>query len=109
MSDAMFPRITDEAPKAPSQCLFSQDHDGPWIDTGLVAPWLRPHGYIGVAYVEELARDLLDMVPRNELQAEIDALREQVAGLKERVDKEVTDFIEATVDYQTTREGVGIS
>lgn len=109
MGDAAFPCITDQAPKAPGQCLFSQDHEGPWIDTGLVAPWVSPHGYLGVDYVEELARDLLDMVPRKELEAEIEALRSQVAGLKERIDKEVTDFIDATVEYQTKREGVGIA
>jgi len=109
MGDAAFPCIVDQAPKPPSQCLFSQDHEGPWIDTGLVAPWIRPHGYLGVGYVEELARDLLDMVPRKELQEEIEALRAQVKALEERVQKEVTDFIEATVQYQEFREGAGIA
>jgi hypothetical protein len=107
MHDAMFPCITDQAPKAPSQCLFSQDHEGPWIDTGLVAPWIRPHGYIGVAYVEELARDLLGMIPRKEVEAELEAMRERLKELEKRAD-EAQEFIDATIEYEEVKERVAL-
>jgi hypothetical protein len=89
----MEPYIVDQAPKAPGQCLFSQDIDGPWIDTGLVAPWVRPHGYLSVKYVERLAKKCLDFVPRSEvfegmdkIQAQLDRLGEEIAALQETVE-----------------------
>lgn len=94
----MEPRIVEQAEMPPGQCLFSQDAEGPWIDTGLYAPWVKPYGYLGVRYVEELARDLLGMVPGKQvrdLEAQLEAIRERLA--------EVQEFIDATVQYEETR------
>ena len=89
----MEPYIVDQAPKAPGQCLFSQDIDGPWIDTGLVAPWVRPYGYLSVKYVERLAKKCLDFVPRSEvfegmdkIQGQLDHLGEEIQTLRETVE-----------------------
>lgn len=79
----MDPHIVDQAPMPPGQCLFSQDIDGPWIDLGLVAPWVRPYGYLSVKYVEGLAKDLLDMVP----QTEVSKLADRVERQAEEIDR----------------------
>lgn len=76
----MEPRIVDQAPQPPGQCLFSQDIDGPWIDLGVVAPWIRPYGYLSVKYVEGIARDLLGMVPAAEIALELEDLQERLAS-----------------------------
>lgn len=95
----MDPHIVDKAPMPPGQCLFSQDIDGPWIDLGLVAPWVRPHGYLSVKYVEGLARDLLGMVPGET----IEILKEQLASYEERIE-ELQAFVDAATKYQGIRE-----
>lgn len=79
----MEPRIVDQAPMPPGQCLFSQDIDGPWIDLGVVAPWIRPYGYLSVKYVESLARDVLGMVPVEPGREEIQKLQAQILELRE--------------------------
>lgn len=95
----MKPEIITEAPMPPGQCLFSQDKEGPWIDTGLCAPWVRPYGYLGVRYVESLARELLDLVPRSE----VESLTEQLEAYSARIE-ELEGFVKATVEYQEARE-----
>lgn len=98
----MDPHIVDKAPMPPGQCLFSQDIDGPWIDLGLVAPWVRPYGYLSVKYVEGLAKDLLDMVPRSE----VETLANQLETWKGRV-KELEAFVKAANEYEKAKELVG--
>lgn len=107
MSDEFFPRIVEEANKPPAKCLFSQDQDGPWIDTGIAAPGFNPYGYIGVGYVETLARDLLDMIPRREVEAEVEAMRERLKELEKRAD-EAQEFIDATIEYEEVKERVAL-
>jgi hypothetical protein len=99
----MKPEIVDQAPMPPGQCLFSQDQEGPFIDTGLKAPWVSPYGYLGVNYIEGLARDLLDMVPRKELEVEIKALKDALAAYGQRIEQ-LEAFVDATVEYQDTRD-----
>ena len=85
----MEPQIVDQAPMPPGQCLFSQDIDGPWIDTGLVAPWIRPYGYLSVKYVEELAKDVLGMVPRSKvtkLMKDCENLAQEIERLRETIE-----------------------
>jgi len=91
----MEPRIVEQAEMPPGQCLFSQDADGPWIDTGIYAPWVKPYGYLGVRYVEGLARDLLGMVPAKQVRG----LEKQLEEIRERF-AEVQQFIDATVEYE---------
>ena len=83
----MDPRIVKQAERPPGQCLFSQDIDGPFIDLGIIAPWVRPHGYLSVSYVENLASDLLDMVPRKEVEERAGELEERVKGYAEEIDR----------------------
>lgn len=94
----MKPEIVTQAPMPPGQCLFSQDQEGPWIDTGLCAPWVKPYGYLGVKYVESLARDLLGLVPKSE----VDALAEQLEAYKGRIE-ELESFVKATVEYEESK------
>lgn len=95
----MDPHIVDQAPMPPGQCLFSQDIDGPWIDLGLVAPWIRPYGYLSVKYVESLARDVLDMVPREPGLNEIRKLQGENLELLEECRK-LKAYIEAYNDLK---------
>lgn len=104
----MYPCIVEEAPKPPSRCLFSQDHDGPWIDTGIKAFGVHPYGYIGVRYVERLATDLLDMIPRSQVQTQIEDFERALDLQAERI-KELESFVESVTEYQETREGAGIA
>jgi hypothetical protein len=99
----MDPHIVDQAHFAPGQCLFSQDLEGPFIDTGLVAPWIRPYGYLSVRYVKGLAEDLLDMVPRSEIENEVEALEDRLAAYGQRIEQ-LEAFVDATVEYQDTRD-----
>jgi hypothetical protein len=87
------PHIVDKAPMPPGQCLFSQDIDGPWIDLGLVAPWVRPYGYLSVKYVEGLAKDLLDMVPQGEVSRLADRLEKQAEEIESL--REILDAMES--------------
>jgi hypothetical protein len=98
MSEEMFPRIVEEAPKPPSRCLFSQDHDGPFIDTGLKAFGIHPYGYLGVRYVEELSRNLLGMVSKEEVDKEFQGLKDEIAALRKRFE-EVEEFKETLLEY----------
>lgn len=95
----MEPRIVKQAPRPPGQCLFSQDIDGPWIDLGIVAPWVRPHGYLSVKYVEGLARDLLEMIPAETALDEIRKLQVQVRESQEKC-KALEKFIAAQEELE---------
>lgn len=96
----MQPHIVEEAPMPPGQCLFSQDIEGPWIDTGLVAPWIRPYGYLSVNYVESLARELLGMVPARE----VNALKERLDSYEGQI-KALQSFVEANENLEQAKEG----
>lgn len=85
MKDEVFPRIVEQAGMAPGQCLFSGDQEGPFIDTGVTAPWVRPYVYLSAKAVESIARDLLDMVPRSEFEAKVEQMEGQLAAYAERV------------------------
>lgn len=98
----MKPEIVTQAPMPPGQCLFSQDQEGPWIDTGLCAPWVKPYGYLSVSYVESLARDLLGMVPGSE----VEELRQQIVAYAVRIE-ELENFKDAATQYEKAKELVG--
>lgn len=93
------PHIVTQAPFPPGQCLFSQDIDGPWIDLGVVAPWIRPHGYLSVKYVEGLARDVLNMIPEDVVQTQIAELREQLDSYQTKFEK-LEAFANATAELE---------
>ena len=99
--------IVEQAPMAPGQCLFSQDIDGPWIDTGVMAPWVSPYGYISVNYVEGLARDLLEMIPRYEVDAKVKELENRLAKYAAKVEQ-LSAFVDAHERAEELREGAGI-
>lgn len=71
---AMEPEIVEKGLLPPGECLFTGGFEN-LIDTkrDLNIP-TRPRGYISAAYVEELARDNLGMVPEKD----VEALREAV-------------------------------
>lgn len=83
-------KVVQHAPMAPAKCAVSGDIDGPFIDTGV---WVRHHDpylYLHVPVVEYWARELLEMVPK----ADVDAIREQFEAQTERI-KELERFVEA--------------
>lgn len=113
----MKPEIVTEAPMPPGQCLFSQDQEGPWIDTGLMAPWIKPYGYLGVKYVEGLARDLLDMVPRSEVEKKIGVLKATLDRQAEEIEElqgvaaainHLTDVTETVKDFENNAPLQGV-
>lgn len=93
-------KLVTEATNAPGQCLVSQDLEGPFIDAECWAPWMDPYVYLSVRWVEEVAREQLNMVPRDEVEQELDELRGQVEQYCERV-KELEGFAEAVVKVET--------
>lgn len=97
------PQIVDKAAWGPGQCLFSQDIEGPWVDTGVRVPWVNPYGYVSVRYWRDVARELLGMVPVEEVQGlreRVEAMGEEIARLQEIVDTEKK--------LAELREGAGI-
>ena len=81
---ALEPEIVEKALLAPGQCVLTGDWEGPFIDTKRQILWADPHGYLQVAYVQELATSLLDMVPR----AELEAAQEAITHLSEMVEEQ---------------------
>lgn len=78
----MTPKIVEKANMPPAKCAVTGDIDGPFIDTGAWCANVDPYIYLHVPYVEQLARDLLGMVPKSE----IEELRAKVEELEGRVE-----------------------
>ncbi|HEU5115588.1 MAG TPA: hypothetical protein VFT74_02825 [Isosphaeraceae bacterium] len=97
------PRIVEQATQPPGQCLFSQDIQGPFIDTEVGLPWHGPYGYISVAYIEAIAQDLLGMVPRRE----VEALEERMTALGEELDR-LNELHDLESKRAELMEGAGI-
>ncbi len=84
-------RIVDRAEMPPAQCAITGDIDGPFIDTGSWAVhdiptpdgWQLPRVYLHVPVVKQMARDLLGMVPEEDVQA----LREAVDHLSDLLEE----------------------
>lgn len=98
-------KLVEEAPNAPGQCLVSQDIDGPFIDAECWAPWRDPYVYLSARWVEEVARDVLDMVPRKEVEAKIASLEEQLASYGETVSK-LNRIAEVSSELEQLKEEV---
>jgi hypothetical protein len=67
----------------PSACAVTNRDDGPIIDTGATIAGLDPRVYLRADIVEKMAVDLLDMVPK----AEVDKIRKTVEKLSAKVDE----------------------
>ena len=85
----MRPKIVYTAEKAPGQCLVSQDLEGPFIDAGCWAPWRDPYVYLSCRWLEEVARDQLNMFHHEkvdekiaEMQAQLDAYAEEMEKMR---------------------------
>ena len=81
-------KIVEKAEQPPAKCAVTGDIDGPFIDTGAWLPQVDPYIYLHVPLVEQMARDLLGMVPEKDVQALNDAL-EQVTDMYEDQKKEL--------------------
>lgn len=95
----MKPKIVETAERVPARCIVSSEIDGPFIDTGTYAGETDPYIYLSVSYITEVARDLLGMVPKKE----IDTLREQVEAMKvklERLEK-VEDAVTVIREFES--------
>lgn len=100
-------RIVERAEHNPAQCAITGDIDGPFIDTGSWAVfdvptpegWIEPRIYLHVPVVKQMARDLLGMVPEEDVQH----LREAVEHLVE-INKDLHRELEA---YDTLRHALG--
>lgn len=103
----MKPEIVTEAPMPPGQCLFSADQEGPWIDTGVLAPWVKPYGYISVSYAESLARDLLGMVSQDDVDAQVQPVLERLAEMEQEIE-ELRAFSDADQKAKELLQGASI-
>lgn len=74
----------------PANCVVSGDIDGPFIDTGVRCDQVAPYIYLHVPVVEFYARELLEMVPK----AEVEAMRKQLEDYSERI-AQLERFVEA--------------
>lgn len=97
----MKPRIVEKAEMPPARCLISGDFEGPFVDTQTYAAEVDPYIYLSVAYVKEVARDLLGMVD----QKEVDELREQVNAMKVKMEKmkKVEDAVKVLEEFESER------
>ena len=75
------------------------DIDGPFIDTGSWCPQVDPRIYLHVPLVEQYARELLDMVPADD----VEALREAVVNLTDQLE----DKDKLLAAYQQVEELTG--
>ena len=88
---ALEPEIVEAGTLPPGECIFTGGR-GPLIDTKRTIPLADPRGYISVSYVEQLARDLLNMAKFDDIQSlveEVEDLRVEVSkyqDLKERLE-----------------------
>lgn len=101
----MEPKLVDEAKRRPGKCLVSRDIEGPFIDTGCWAREHDPYLYLSVRWVEEVATDLLGMVPAKEVEERFAGLEAQ---LKEQSEKlaALERFEEAAAEYVEARDAV---
>lgn len=99
----MDPKLVDQATNSPGKCLVSRDTEGPFIDTGCYAMHHNPYLYLSVRWVKEIARDLLGMVPAEEVEGQLNAMREAVEEQNQRI-AELTRFEEATTEYIEARD-----
>jgi hypothetical protein len=101
----MEPKLVDEAKRRPGKCLVSRDIEGPFIDTGCWAREHDPYLYLSVRWVEEVAADLLGMVPAKEVEERFAGLE---ALLKEQGEKlaALERFEEAAAEYVEARDAV---
>ena len=89
-------RIVTRAEHHPAKCAVTGDIDGPFIDTEAWLPEADPRIYLHVPLVEQMARDLLGMVPEED----VAALREAVDHLTEMV----TELQKENEAYRTIEE-----
>jgi len=105
--DEIFPRIVEEASKAPGKCLASRDAEGPFIDTGLYAAHRNPYIYLSVPWFEQTAKELLGMVPAKEVEGRFAELEAQVEDLTEKL-TDLQRFEDAVAEYEAARERVSV-
>lgn len=97
----MEPRIVQSAPMPPAKCAISGDMEGPFIDTGVRVNHVSPYLYLHVPVVEWYARELLEMVPK----ADVDEIREQFEAQTDRI-AELERFAEAHKVFSEAVEGM---
>lgn len=73
-----------EATRPPGKCIASRDIEGPFIDTGNQITE-RGQVYISCRWLGEAAEEFLDMVPRSELEDEVEDLAGEVRSYSMRV------------------------
>lgn len=65
--------------KPPHKCIVTGRRDLPVVDFGVDYTGIDPHVYIGAGRVEEAARELLGMVPRDDVNELLKRLHEAEA------------------------------
>lgn len=96
MSDA---RIVDgPLNNAPHECAVSKSANGPFIDFNVDCKGIDPHIYIKASLIEDVARELLGMVPKKDVDALADQLEAAQARLEklERTDEAIKELETAT-------------
>jgi hypothetical protein len=102
----MEPKLVDEAKRRPGKCLVSRDIEGPFIDTGCWAREHDPYLYLSVRWVEEVAKDLLGMVPAKEVEERFAGLETQLTEQGKKL-AALERFESAVAEYEEAKEAVG--
>ena len=80
------PKLVQRATHRPGKCAVTADIDGPFIDCGIEYEnrnyWTRL--YLHAPWVEQVARDCLNMVPRSEIAALEARVKEAEAKLDDQ-------------------------
>lgn len=84
-------RIVEKAELPPAKCAITGDIDGPFVDTESWLPEVDPRIYLHVPVVKQIARDLLGMVPEEDVQDLRDAV-DHLSDLLEERNKELEAY-----------------
>ncbi len=76
------PALVARGFEAPGKCLVTGDIDGPFVDADVHVGQEEQHLYLHAPWVEQVARDLLEMVPRKDVDALLERVQEAEAKLE---------------------------
>lgn len=94
-------RIVEKAELPPAKCAITGDIDGPFVDTESWLPEVDPRIYLHVPVVKQIARDLLGMVPEEDVQD----LRDAVSHLSDMCE-ELQEQVKAYETIEQARKVV---
>jgi len=101
------PQIVPEAKNRPGRCIASRDIEGPFIDVGVWSREHDPYVYLSVRWFEEIARDLLGMVSKAEVDERYAALEKKLMEQAEELGK-LDQLVQAATGFEKALEMNGL-